>query len=175
MGGKSFELVGRISPLEHTDTTFALFQPTTNTRDAQIESRTGISASATKITSLRELLDLGEDIEIIGIDEFHMFAPGDVYVIRELMKRGVKFIISALDLDYRGEMFPSICELLRLSPTELVYKKAACTRCRHFTAGHTQMLLGDQPVTTGLSQVLVDDGSYVYAPRCLACFVWPDR
>ncbi len=167
--GKSFDLISHFSPLPYTDTKFALYQPVRNVRDAKIESRSGLSLEAKKVSTLASLVDDTHDV--VGIDEMHMFAKEDVRHIRDLLVRGTHVVVSGLDTDYKGAMFDTIKALFELGPTTVTYKRAVCARCRDFSAIHTQVYNDGEPMGGGMPSVIPDDGTYTYEPVCRSCFV----
>lgn len=167
--GKSFDLISYFSPLKYTNTTYALYQPKRNVRDEGIESRSGLFLDAKKVESLEHLPQ--SNLAVVGIDEIHMFNPSDVAYIEQALTNGTEFVISGLDMDYKGEMFATVRKLLELGPTEVRYKRAVCNECRKLSATHTQVYDRGKPVTEGMPSVIPDDGTFGYEPVCRLCFV----
>ncbi len=169
--GKSYDLISYFAPLRYTNIPHVLYQSKRNVRDEHITSRNGVALAAQKITDLREAL--AGDWRVVGIDETHMFPASTVEVVEELLKKGVKVIVSGLDLDYRGHMFEIIKGLLELGPKEVRYKRAVCERCKNPEAIYTQVLKMGEPIVADLPPVLPDDGTYTYMTTCRNCFVKP--
>lgn len=167
--GKSFDLISHFSPLQYTNSKYALYQPLRNVRDTGIESRSGLFINAQKIASLGDIVDI--DASIVGIDEIHMFEPTDADYIGKLLSRGVDVVVSGLDTDYRGELFEVIKKLFELGPKEVKYKRAVCNECKSFSATHTQVYSMGVPLTEGMPSVIPDDGTFTYEPLCRKCFV----
>ena len=167
--GKSLELINTFAPLKNTNTRFVLFQPSKNTRNEKIWSRSGAALEAEKIDSLFEILD--RDLDIIGIDEVNMFEQEDAEAIKKILEKGTKVIAAGLDMDYKGKMFPIAQRLLELGPENIKYKKAVCEICKSPDAIYSQIYKGSNPVLRGLPSVLPDDGTYVYKPVCGDCFI----
>lgn len=167
--GKSFELISYFMPLNYTNIKFSLYQPIKNKRSEDIWSRNGISIKAKKISSLKEILNKKD--KVIGIDEVHMFPEKDSFVINQLLKNNKKVIVSGLDLDYRGKMFPIIKKIFELSPKKVKYKKAVCELCKKQEAIYTQIFKNNKPVLNGLPSVIPDDGKYSYVSVCRNCFI----
>jgi thymidine kinase len=167
--GKSFELISYFMPLKYTNIKFNLYQPIKNKRDEDVWSRNGVSIKASKIRSLKEVLDKKD--KVIGIDEIHMFSDKEVEVIEELLKKGKKVIVSGLDLDYKGKMFPIIKRLFELAPRKVKYKRAVCELCKNPEAIYTQIFKNNKPVTRGLPSVVPEDGKFTYVPVCRDCFI----
>jgi thymidine kinase len=102
-----------------------------------------------------------------------MFPASTVEIVEELLKRGVKVIVSGLDLDYRGHMFEIVKGLLELGPKEVRYKRAVCEICKNPEAIYTQVLKLGEPIVADLPPVLPDDGTYTYMTTCRHCFIKP--
>jgi thymidine kinase len=166
--GKSFEMISHFLPLSYSNIKFGLYQPDKNSRDENIWSRNGISIEAQKIKSLRQILK--NSVEVVGIDEVHMFNEEDAEVIAQLLKYGVKVIATGLDMDYRGKMFPIIKRLFELSPKQVTYKHSICEHCKNTDAVYTQIYKSGKPVLEGLPSVVPEDGSYEYQALCRRCF-----
>jgi thymidine kinase len=169
--GKSYDLISYFAPLKYTTIPYVLYQSQRNVRDEQVTSRNGVALAAQKISDLKEAL-LG-DWRVVGIDETHMFPASTVEIVEELLKRGVKVIVSGLDLDYRGHMFEIVKGLLELGPKEVRYKRAVCEICKNPEAIYTQVLKLGEPIVADLPPVLPDDGTYTYMTTCRHCFIKP--
>ncbi|OGH85793.1 MAG: hypothetical protein A2294_02390 [Candidatus Magasanikbacteria bacterium RIFOXYB2_FULL_38_10] len=167
--GKTLELISRISPLKFMPVKFALFQPVRNVRDNEVESRAGAVLFGQKIKNLKEILD--HDLEIVGIDEVHMFLPEDIEAVEILLKKQVQVIVSGLDMDYKGKLFDTVSRLIELGPKEIIYKRSVCEKCLHYNGVYTQIFKNEDPVVAGLPPVVPDDGTYNYKPVCRECFV----
>lgn len=167
--GKSFELISYFTPLQYTDIPFKVFQSAKNVRDGSVWSRNGVSLQAEKAADLSGAEE--EGLKVVGVDEIHMFAESDADIIEGLLKNGVKVVVSGLDTDYKGEMFPIIKKLLSMGPKEVEYKRAVCENCKTPEAIYTQVYKDGEPVLEGLPSVLPEDGRYVYKPVCRKCFL----
>lgn len=167
--GKSFELISHFAPLKYTSIPFGLFQSVRNVRDDGICSRNGISLGAQKIESIAQILD--KNLQVVGIDEVHMFAESEVENIKKLLEQGTKVIISGLDMDCYGKLFPIVRKLLELGPKDVKYRRAVCEICGNPNAVYTQISKDNKPVLAGLPQVVPDDGTYTYTATCPKCFV----
>jgi len=168
--GKSFELISRFAHLKYAQIPFALFNSSKNVRDKNVFSRNGgLELEAKKVESLSEIK--ADGLKIIGIDEIHMFDEKDALTVEEFLKQGVEIVVSGLDNDYRGKMFKIVRRLLELGPSQVIYRRAVCERCKIPEAVYTQILKDDEPLLEGLAAVVPEDGRYVYQPLCRHCFV----
>ncbi len=170
--GKSYDLISYFAPLRYSKVRFGLYQSIRNVRDPVIRSRNGVVLRAKKVRSLFDVLREVKEkkLEVVGIDEIHMFAPRGVPAVEEMLNLGVKVWISGLDKDYRGRLFSIIQRLLELGPSEVKFKKSVCEVCREPEAVFTQILRNDKPIFSGLSPVVPDDGTYQYRVVCRQCF-----
>lgn len=167
--GKSYDLISFFAPLKYTTIPFKLYQSARHVREDQVTSRNGVSLEAQQVIDLQNALV--EEYQVIGIDESHMFTMGDVSIVENLLKKGIKIVMSGLDLDYRGKMFDVVRGLLELGPKEVRYKRAVCEKCKSPEAMYTQVLNRGVPVTGGMPSVIPDDGTFSYQATCRHCFV----
>jgi thymidine kinase len=114
-----------------------------------------------------------EDEEVVCIDEIQFFEYGIQYVIEELLLKGKNVIAAGLDLNFRGEPFGPMPELLALA--DEVYKLTAV--CEYEDCGgiatRTQRLFKDEPVHYNSDIILVGDEEY--QPRCLKHHIVPGK
>lgn len=172
--GKSLELISELAPLEYANLRYKVYQSSRHVRDAELSSRVGATLPTEKVPSLHVALD--GPLDVVGIDEVHMFSASDVAVVRELLGRGIQVIAGGIDLDHRGELFPTVKALFELGPDKVLHRKAVCDVCHEFSAVYTQVLDRGTPFTADLGgAALPDTGSYTYEPRCRRCFVRPQE
>jgi thymidine kinase len=169
--GKSLELISLLSPLRHSNVTHAVYQSARHGRDDGVVSRVGGVLETRKVMDLSSALD--DDVEVVGVDEVHMFDQADVAVVGELLARGTRVVVAGLDLDHLGRLFQPVAGLLELGPARVTYRRAVCDACRGFNATHTQVLHLGVPYSENVDGALPDDGTYTYEARCRACFVRP--
>lgn len=166
--GKSFDLIARFAPLQHTDIPHILYLSARHKREDLVTSRSGLSLAAKKVTSLPKS---AENYQVIGIDEIHMFPESDVAAIQELVKQGKEVVVCGLDMDYRGRLFPIVQKLLELAPDVVVHKRAVCELCKQMDGAFTQLFKDGKPLLEGIPSVLSEDPRYDYKPVCRNCFV----
>ena len=171
--GKSLELISLVSPLQYTRVRHRIYQSARHVRDTGVTSRSGGVLTTTKVLSLSAALE--EDLDVVAVDEVHMFDLADVDVVDELLRRGTRVVLAGIDLDHRGQLFAPVRALLELGPDTVTYRRAVCDVCRDFSATHTQVLRGGVPFLDdlGASEALPDDGTFTYEARCRSCFVRP--
>ncbi|WP_306208181.1 thymidine kinase [Actinoplanes sp. RD1] len=172
-GGKSLEMISLLSPLQHAGVPHRVYQSARHGRDTAVTSRSGGSLQTVKATTLAGAADAG--LEVIGVDEVHMFTVEDIAVLGEAVRRGVKVVVAGIDLDHRGKLFAPVRALLELAPEKVIHRRAVCDVCRSLDATHTQVLEHGEPFIRELapSTALPDDGTYTYEARCRRCVVLP--
>ncbi len=118
--------------------------------------------------SLQALLDLaGNGATVVGIDEVQFFSIRVIDVIRQLVERGLRVIVSGLDLDFRGEPFGVMPTLLSIAD-KVTKLQAICVTCGR-DAYHTQRLVNGSPAAYDDPTILVG-ASECYEARCRNCF-----
>ncbi len=74
------------------------------------------------------------DCEIIGIDEVQFFPMGIVDALNQLANEGVYVIASGSNLNFKGDPFPAMGELLARTES-IVHLTAVCIVCGRPAAG----------------------------------------
>lgn len=112
------------------------------------------------------------DDEIIAIDELQFFDSNIVKVISELMSEGKKIMGTGLDLDFKGETFGSMPELMCIA-TQVDKLHAVCMKCGSDHATRTQRLIDGKPADKS-SPLIMIGGDETYEARCVKCYELPD-
>jgi len=103
------------------------------------------------------------DTTVVGIDEAQFMDAEVVNVAEELAERGVRVIVAGLDMDFRGEPFGSLPELM--SKAEHVSKlHAICMTCGD-EASRTQRLVNGKPARYD-DPVVIVGAAELYEARC---------
>jgi thymidine kinase len=172
-GGKSLEMISLLSPLQHAGVPHRVYQSSRHGRDLAVTSRAGGTLQTVKATTLAGAASAG--LEVIGVDEIHMFTVADVKELGAAVRNGVKVVAAGIDLDHRGRLFDPVRALFELAPERVIYRRAVCDVCRALDATHTQVLEDGKPFIRELapSTPLPDDGTYTYEARCRRCVVLP--
>ncbi len=164
--GKSEELIRRIRTLSYAHKKIVCFKPAIDNRydDVAIASHDGGKIDAFPILSAKEILDhVLPDTEVVGIDEIQFFSNDIIQICEDLADRGVRVIAAGLDLDFKGEPFGPVPELL--ARAEFVTKlTAACTICG-FAATRTLRLIDGKPAKYDDPVILVG-AKESYQARC---------
>lgn len=171
--GKTEELLRRINRAIIAKKNIKIFSPEIDTREgkAVIKSRNGLFQAATKIKQSSDMLQYIDDRdEIIAIDEIQFFDKAIVGVIQYCMHNRKKVIACGLDLDFKGEPFGAMPELLCLA-TKVDKLTAICMKCGRDNASRTQRLINGQPASKRDPLIAVEGkGNETYEARCLNCW-----
>lgn len=168
--GKSEELLRRIKRGVIAKQKVLLFKPTIDDRYEadKVSTHNGNSYESFAISSSSEIYNYikNEKYDIIGIDEIQFFDKDIVKVINDLADSGVRVIVAGLDMDFKGEPFYPMPEIMAIS--EIVTKlHAVCSTCGA-EASRTQRLIDGKPAHYNDPIVLVG-ASESYEARCRHC------
>src|SRR5699024_7351382 len=115
---------------------------------------------------------LPPNIDVIGIDEVQFFNEEIIETINQLADQGIRVIAAGLDMNFRGEPFGVVPELMAIS--ESVTKLTAiCPKCGS-PANRTQRLINGEPASYHDPIILVG-ASESYEPRCRHCHEVPNK
>ena len=164
--GKTEELIRRLRRAEIARQRIQVFKPAVDVRYAKtaITSHNGLKLNAIPVEDSHELRQrLDGEADLIAIDEVQFFDIGIVDLCTELAEQSKRVICAGLDLDFRGEPFGPIPQLLAIA--ENVDKlQAICVICGH-AASRTQRLIEGKPACYEDPVVLVG-AREVYEARC---------
>ena len=172
--GKTEELLRRIRRCQIAQKNIKVFSPELDTREEKniVSSRNGLSFDAIKVKNSNEILDMVEDNdEIIAIDEIQFFDEDIVDVVKELISERKKIIACGLDLDFKGEPFGSMPELLSIA-SKVDKLMAICMKCGSEYGVRTQRLINGVPAGKN-SPLIMIGGDETYEARCLDCYEAP--
>jgi len=173
--GKTEELLRRIKRCMIAKKKVKVISPQIDTREQSdcIKSRNGLWLDAIKVKHSIQILSLvKEDDEVVAIDELQFFDSNIVKVIAKLMEQGKKVIGTGLDLDFKGEMFGSMPELMCIATT-VDKLHAVCMKCGSDHATRTQRLIDGKPADKN-SPLIMIGGDETYEARCIKCWELPD-
>ena len=112
--GKTEELIRRIKKVELADEKYIIFRPKIDSRNPEnkIISHAKNEISASIVSSPIEILNLSVNYSVIGIDEAQFFDKSIVDVCNVLANKGHRLIIAGLDMDYEGNPFGPMPNLM---------------------------------------------------------------
>lgn len=168
--GKSDELIRRIKRALIARQRVLVFKPRLDDRyhATDVFSHDGRRAEAIAVRDAAELeAHLCDPLpEVVAVDEAQFFDDGLVKLVLELADKGVRVICAGLDMDFRGEPFGIMPQLLaRAEYVEKLY--AVCPVCGA-PATRTQRFVNGKPARYDDPVILVG-ASEAYEPRCRKC------
>ena len=130
-------------------------------KDLDVVSHDSHSISCTPIKTPSRMLQIEEDVQVVGIDEAQFFDESIIGVCQELANRGIRVIIAGLDTDYLGNPFGPMPGLMAIA--EDVQKvHAICVRCGAL-ANHSHRLSASK-------KLVVLGEKDTYEPLCRECY-----
>jgi thymidine kinase len=167
--GKSEELIRRVRRALIAKQRVSVFKPRLDHRyhESHVVSHDGKRVEAIPVESAEEMeAYLTQPPEVVAVDEVQFLDEGLLPLVERLAQEGVRVILAGLDLDFRGEPFGIMPELL--ARAEFVEKLTAiCPRCGA-PATRTQRLVNGKPARYSDPVILVGAEEH-YEPRCRAC------
>ncbi len=161
--GKTEELIRRLKRARIARQKVEIFKPKVDIRydETNVVSHDANSIHSTPVDSAHQILLLASDVEVVGIDEAQFFDESLPAVCKQLADRGCRVIVAGLDMDYLGNPFGPIPNMLAVA--EYVTKvHAVCISCgqlanfSHRTVDNSnRILLGEQES---------------YVPLCRSCY-----
>jgi thymidine kinase len=139
----------------------------------RISSHDGSELEAHPVsTSLQIAEQLRADVDVVAIDEAQFLDEGVLAVVNDLADRGVRVIVAGTDMDFRGEPFGPIPQLLAIA--EKIDKlHAICVLCGDL-ATRNQRLIDGEPAPAEGPTIQVG-GAESYEARCRRCHEVPLR
>ncbi|NOX37374.1 MAG: thymidine kinase [Calditrichaeota bacterium] len=166
--GKTEELIRRLRRAIIARQKVAIFKPRIDNRYSadHLVSHSDLKIPSRVVEHPREILELALESQVVGIDEAQFFDADLVPVCQKLANMGKRVIVAGLDMDYRGEPFEPMPQLM--ATAEYVTKTSAiCVICgnpAHFTQRKTHD-----------SERVIVGAADIYEARCRNCFEPPPR
>ncbi len=161
--GKTEELIRRLKRATFAKQKVEIYKPCIDVRysDDQVVSHDSHSIASTPISSPASMLEIADDVEVVGIDEAQFFDDTLVDVVQTLANRGVRVIIAGLDTDFLGKPFGPMPALMAVAE-DIQKVHAICVKCGS-PANHSHRLSkNDQLVVLGEKDI--------YEPLCRHCY-----
>ncbi|WP_294141391.1 thymidine kinase [uncultured Sanguibacteroides sp.] len=161
--GKTEELIRRLKRAKFANQRVEIFKPQLDVRYSMedVVSHDANTIRSTPVDSSGNILLLTGDVDVVGIDEAQFFDANIVSVCKELADHGVRVIVAGLDMDFQGNPFGPMPQLMAIA--EYVTKvHAICVRCGNL-ANHSHRL------TSNDSLVMLGEQD-TYEPICRHCF-----
>ena len=161
--GKTEELIRRLRRAEYAQLPLILFKPQIDTRheSGMVISHDESSFQSVSVKNAREILDIPKEIKVVGIDEAQFFDVQLIEVCRTLANRGLRVIVAGLDMDFQGEPFGPVPNIMAIA--EHVTKvHAVCVRCGSPANFSFRKTPSQEKVVIGATEL--------YEPRCRSCY-----
>ena len=114
--GKTEELIRRIKRAEIANQKIKVFKPVIDSRSKNfIESHDESKLECIEVKSSNEILKKIDNCDVVAIDEAQFFDDLIVPVCNKIANNGVRVIIAGLDMDYLGNPFGPMPNLMAIS------------------------------------------------------------
>ena len=161
--GKTEELIRSLRRAQFAKQRVEIFKPAIDVRysEEEVVSHEGTSIPSTPVDSSASILLMGQESDVVGIDEAQFFDEHIVEVCNELAARGIRVIVAGLDLDFKGQPFGPMPQLCAIAD-EVTKVHAICVRCGALAYVSHRIVAGDKQVLLGEKQE--------YEPLCRECY-----
>jgi len=171
--GKTEELIRRLRRAQIAQQQVQVFKPTIDTRYAkqEVTSHNGMQVKATPVENTVQLRSMIKpETTVVALDEAQFFDEDVIPLCEKLADQGMRVIVAGLDMDFRGEPFGPMPEIMARSE-HVVKLQAICVVCGG-PASRTQRLIDGQPAAYD-DPVIMVGASEVYEARCRGCHEVP--
>ena len=161
--GKTEELIRRMKRAQFAKQKVEIYKPCIDVRysDDKVVSHDSHSIPSKPIDSPACMLQIAEDVEVVGIDEAQFFDASLVEVVQTLANRGIRVIIAGLDTDFLGKPFGPMPALMAVAE-DIQKVHAICVKCGS-PANHSHRLVASDALV-----VLGEKDEY--EPLCRHCY-----
>lgn len=161
--GKTEELIRRMRRAVIGKQRVQAFKPSIDRRyhEANVVTHSAQTFASVAVPGVVALdCSIDDATQVVGIDEAQFFGTPLVPVVERLASRGVRVVIAGLDMDYLGQPFEPMPQLLAIA--ESVTKlSAVCSRCGGAATRSHRLAGGSERVQVGAAES--------YEARCRAC------
>jgi len=164
--GKTEELIRRIRRAIIARQNVQVFKPHVDDRYGieQVTSHNGQKVEAQAIETARDILDqLQPETTVVAVDEAQFFDMHLSVVANALAYNGIRVIVAGLDMDFRGEPFGPMPQLMAIAE-DVTKLQAICLVCGN-PASRTQRLVNGHPAHYD-DPVIQVGAQESYEPRC---------
>ena len=171
--GKTDEMIRRLRRAEIARQKVQVFKPAIDKRykEDKVVSHAGSAFEAIPIDKANDILNtLESDTTVVAIDEAQFLDDKLIPLVNELADRGIRVIVSGLDLDFRAEPFGPMPTLM--AQAERVDKlHAICIVCGD-DASRSQRLINGEPAHYN-DPIVIVGAEELYEARCRNCHEVP--
>ena len=164
--GKTEELLRRLRRAKIANLNVIAFKAKVDDRYSKnkIVSHDRNSLESIAIDDAEDLMKLGRDYDVVGIDEAQFFNDSLLLTCKTLAENRTRVIVAGLDTDYKGQPFGPM-PLIMCESDYLDKLTAICMKCGK-DATYTQRI-------TSETQKGVIGETDAYEARCRKCFIPP--
>ena len=162
--GKTEELIRRLRRAQFAKQNVEIFKPAMDVRydEEEVVSHNDNRIRSTPVPASSNILLLANNVDVIGIDEAQFFDNELPGVCATLAKNGVRVIVAGLDMDYLGNPFGPIPNLM--ANAEFVSKvHAICVDCGDLAIHSNRIVASEDLVHLGEQKE--------YEALCRSCFI----
>jgi len=148
--GKTEELIRRLKRAKFAKQNVEIFKPAIDKRydEEMVVSHDSNEIRSTPVPSASNIRLLADGCDVVGIDEAQFFDDEIVTVCNDLANRGVRVIVAGLDMDFKGNPFGPMPNLM--ATAEYVTKvHAVCTRTGNLAQFSYRKAINDDLVFLG--------------------------
>ena len=161
--GKTEELIRRIRRAIYANQKVGIFKPSMDNRysEEHVVSHDQNMLKSIPVDHSGDIVKRSKEFNVIGIDEAQFFDQELAAACNTLADKGKRVIVAGLDMDYKGNPFGPIPELM--TKAEYVTKLSAiCMECGNPAHFSHRIIKGDQQIILGEKDK--------YIPLCRKCF-----
>tara|TARA_B100001142_G_scaffold327985_2_gene386946 strand:- start:86 stop:658 length:573 start_codon:yes stop_codon:yes gene_type:complete len=161
--GKTQELIKRLKRAEFAKLKIIVFKPQVDVRydNKNVVSHDLDTINSTPVNSASEILKLVGNAEVVAIDEAQFFSADLINICGTLANQGKRVIVAGLDMDFEGEPFGTIPQLLAIA--EYITKvHAICVDCGKIANHSFRLNKNKELIQLGEKEE--------YKPLCRKCF-----
>jgi len=161
--GKTEELIRRLKRSRIANQVVEIYKPKIDTRydEEKVVSHDSNYIQSIPVSKARDILQVSEEVNVVGIDEAQFFDNELPDVCQELALRGIRVILSGLDMDYLGKPFDPMPALLSMA--EYITKlHAICSHCGNLATHSYRLVPNADKVVLGEKES--------YEARCRTCY-----
>ena len=160
--GKTEELIRRLNRAIIAKKQVEIFKPIFDNRysGSEVVSHNNQKIPSLAVSNSESILLLGEDKDVIGIDEAQFFDENLPEVCNKLAARGIRIVIAGLDMDYLGRPFGVMPALMAIAD-EVAKVHAVCMSCGEPALFSHRLVDNENTILLGEKNE--------YEPRCRNC------
>ncbi|MCC7400064.1 MAG: thymidine kinase [Chitinophagaceae bacterium] len=161
--GKTEELIRRLKRVKIANLKVEIFKPAIDVRydETRIVSHDTNAIQSTPVDHSQNILLMGQDVDVIGIDEAQFFDDQLPFVCDQLAAKGIRVIVAGLDMDYLGNPFGPMPTIM--AKADYVTKvHAICVKCGNIANYSYRKVANSEQVMLGAKDS--------YEPRCRKCY-----